>query len=158
MLSRSVSSVRKKHRTRPAVFCNLDGFFPWQFLNDLAQLDLNFAQAFDLHNSNSFPPINNTLPFLRTELDSCFPIAVRVFSLDHCRIDVKIIAVERRISSGRGMRLFPHLVDGTKENSMAGKLKGTTFSHCDRGRRSDACSCQESARAAAWVCLSCGPM
>src|SRR5262249_49606357 len=55
----------KKHCTRTAVFCNHDGFFRWQFLNDLAQLGLNFAQAFDLHNSNSFPPINKTLPFLR---------------------------------------------------------------------------------------------
>jgi hypothetical protein len=35
----------KKYRTRPAVFCDHDGFFRSQFLNDLAQLGLNFAQA-----------------------------------------------------------------------------------------------------------------
>src|SRR5215831_15967141 len=64
MLSRSVSSVTGKStaQERP-FFCNHDGFFRWQFLNDLAQLGLNCAQIFDLHNSNSFAPINNTLPF-----------------------------------------------------------------------------------------------
>jgi hypothetical protein len=69
MLSRSVSSVTGKSTAqgRP-FFCNHDGFFRWQFLNDLAQLGLNCAQTFDLHNSNSFAPINNTLPFAPDEL------------------------------------------------------------------------------------------
>src|SRR5262245_44819049 len=63
MLSRSVSSVTEKSTAqgRP-FFCNHDGFFRWHFLNDLAQLGVNCAQTFDLHNSNSFAPINNTLP------------------------------------------------------------------------------------------------
>src|SRR5262245_56278263 len=53
---RSVSSITGKSTAqgRPFFVITTD-FFRWQFLNDLAQLGLNCAQTFDLHNSNRFP-------------------------------------------------------------------------------------------------------
>jgi len=46
--------------SRADVYATLEAIFVTRHEHALI-----FAQAFDLHNSNSFPPINKTLPFLR---------------------------------------------------------------------------------------------
>src|SRR5262245_21585703 len=70
---------REKTLHKAGRFFNPDGFFRWQFLNDLDQPGLNFAQAFDLHN-NSSSFISNMLPFTPDQLYEALPVPYRTLS------------------------------------------------------------------------------